>query len=415
MVRNHGDPRPLDRRAFDLIFSFEFLLVLFLFAGRLKANPRFDWVPIDITAVLFTFSVLIAGLILYRSSFKLPRRGLIVVLFACAFGGWVLMSLGWTPSVGYAREKSLSLVALALWPLAACALILAPNPLRVKKFIDSILLIGLLMSIDLILLAVKVGPSRVMIEVGSEYLGVGRVVGLAAPIFLLRASVESSLVKKLIRLGCFFATAAAVILSGGRGPAVAMLAAMLVPVAARVLRRGAVAQLRSYVKLFIVVVLLGTASVAMMTAAGLQPATAKRTEMSLTTDSGGHSTAERFRYYSDALEAWREDPVLGRGVGSFPVLFERADEAFYPHNIFLEVLVENGVIGVVLLLVLGGVALRLMRRKHSDIDMIRLIIVMMFVNTFVNAQVTADLPDNRLLFAVLGLMALKPQAYDHQS
>ncbi len=407
-------PRLL-RHAYSLVFSFEFILVLFLFAGRLKANPRLAWVPIDMTAALLVASVLIAGYILYRTSFAFPRRGLALILAAVVFVSWVVVSLGWTPGVAYARDKSLSLIVLALWPLVACALIVAPEPARVKKFIIATLVLGVLMSVDLVVLALRVGPGRVMIEVGSEYLGVGRVVGLAAPVALLLASIERKFVMKWFLLGCFSATLAAVVLLGGRGPAVAMLAALLVPILAAGLNRIHLNSLRRYVMIFVAMSVVGTASVVLMVGVGLKPATIQRAEQSLTEDSGGNSAAERLRYYSDALDAWQEDPVIGRGVGSFPVLFERADEAFYPHNIFLEVLIENGIIGVVLLLILIVAAVRSIRYTRNEFDWVRLVLIMMFVNAFVNAQVTADLPDNRLLFAVMGLMTLQSRNYGCRS
>jgi O-antigen ligase len=399
------------RRVYDIVFSFEFLLVLFLFAGRLKANPRLAWIPIDLTAALLVASVVVAGFVLYQSSFSLPRRGLSLTVAAGLFVGWVLVSLNWTPSVNYARDKSLSLVVLAFWPLVACALIIAPSPTRVKKFIDSILIFGVAMSLDLVVLALRVGPSRVMLEVGSEYLGVGRIVGLAAPVLFLLASLQKNKISRLFLFGCFVSTLTAVILSGGRGPAVGMLASMAVPFLFVGLRGGRAGGLHRYIRMFAVMVVLVTAVVVLMVGSGLKPATIQRAEQTFTTDSGGHSTAERFRYYSEALDAWKTDPVIGRGVGSFPVLFGRADEAFYPHNIFLEILVENGMIGVLLFVVLIVTAMRLMGFKPGQTDVVRMILLMMFVNAFMNAQVTADLPDNRLLFALLGLMAFNPGPY----
>lgn len=65
----------------------------------------------------------------------------------------------------------------------------------------------------------------------------------------------------------------------------------------------------------------------------------------------GNSIVQRLDYYSAALEISRGSVFTGRGAGSFQVLYlgqkvPGADETRYVHNIFLQYLAEEGLIGV---------------------------------------------------------------------
>jgi O-antigen ligase len=96
-------------------------------------------------------------------------------------------------------------------------------------------------------------------------------------------------------------------------------------------------------------------------------------------------------------------------VGSFPLLIDRGDRPYYPHNLLLEILAELGLVGLLLLLFHLVFALWLLKPRLVGEDPLRLLVLALFVNTLVNAQVSEDLTGNRLLFAVLGLMALAPR------
>jgi hypothetical protein len=68
-------------------------------------------------------------------------------------------------------------------------------------------------------------------------------------------------------------------------------------------------------------------------------------------------------------------------------------------------MVEEGLVGLSLfvgLLIYGWRALG--RSSLARHDPVRVLIVMLFVNTLANALVSGDIPDNRALFGMLGLM-----------
>lgn len=67
-----------------------------------------------------------------------------------------------------------------------------------------------------------------------------------------------------------------------------------------------------------------------------------------------------------AWEMFQERPVFGYGLGSFASF--AGGNFTYPHNLFLQVLAESGVVGMVLLglLVLVSVRAAMLRRSHAD-------------------------------------------------
>lgn len=86
---------------------------------------------------------------------------------------------------------------------------------------------------------------------------------------------------------------------------------------------------------------------------------------------------ERVRIWSNSIEMWKESPILGKGSGDWkieilktPLEFTQAEEGtiFYQraHNDFIQIAVENGLVGLILFLaflIIGAVHL-----LKSDID-----------------------------------------------
>ncbi len=90
-------------------------------------------------------------------------------------------------------------------------------------------------------------------------------------------------------------------------------------------------------------------------------------------DEGSNSATERLDYWSASVEMIREKPLLGSGVLSFRFLYPQHQEKFgvnedHPHNIFLKVGVENGVIALFLLgvFVLGVATFVVRAVKHNQ-------------------------------------------------
>lgn len=128
-----------------------------------------------------------------------------------------------------------------------------------------------------------------------------------------------------------------------------------------------------------------------------------------TSVSRASSSAMRLIYYNRVFEYFKDYPfslIFGTGMGNFSTLFDCYHKVSYPHNIFLEVLFEQGLIGFVFLLI----GILILVREIKDvigIDLkeyrhLFLSFVLSFFYFLLNAQLSGDLFDNRYLWLFWG-------------
>lgn len=111
----------------------------------------------------------------------------------------------------------------------------------------------------------------------------------------------------------------------------------------------------------------------------------------------------RLQLYQAALASLAQNPALGAGTGSY-AYFSPVPEIYYPHNLFLESAVELGFPGLALslLLVLAPLS-RLMfgKKRVKDAAMAGALLTFCFVN----AMISGDIPGNFLLWLSAGVTA----------
>jgi O-antigen ligase len=402
------------RELLSALVSFEALFVLFLFAGRYKGDPRFAWVPVDLTVLFFLLSALAGMLILMRMR-RIPRQGFAVVVAAVCFTVWMAASLAWTPGWAYAIEKTQRFAVLTLFALGAGALIIAPDPVRVRRFFLLIVMLGTWMATEALIYYVN-APSAWFIHVlGGSYLGLGRVCGLAALVVLAAWLLDrNGPVRHLLLLGLFATFCYVLLIGGGRGPLLATGLVLLVPliVGLRLVPEGVL--VKRFQFLLLGLILAGAAAITYL---------ATSTELTMTLYrfmrlSGGiaheHSAATRANRFMTTITSWERAPVFGHGIGSWPVLNGFPDEQHYVHNLFLELLEELGLIGLGLFLILMIVSLRPLTRARLRAEPMLLCALMLTINAFFNAMVTGDFNENRVLFTLFGILAMPaPQTARH--
>jgi O-antigen ligase len=133
----------------------------------------------------------------------------------------------------------------------------------------------------------------------------------------------------------------------------------------------------------------------------------ERVERMLEGDIGGRPGYTRADIYASLPRYIAAAPLLGNGTGSWPVIAQGQDVAgWHPHNLFAELQVEGGLVAVALFLVVLGVTFRPASFARLRSDPQALCAVMLFANTFLNAMVSADLPGNRAVFLMIGVLAL---------
>lgn len=115
------------------------------------------------------------------------------------------------------------------------------------------------------------------------------------------------------------------------------------------------------------------------------------------------SVDERVRGQDLALQMWAEKPIFGWGIGEFTV----ADSYLkYPHNLVLEILCENGIVGALLFLSVCAVAVagcvRIARDRSCSWPAVA--IALLFLTDFaLHLTVQGYLADDRIFLAYMGM------------
>jgi len=129
---------------------------------------------------------------------------------------------------------------------------------------------------------------------------------------------------------------------------------------------------------------------------------------SLTQIEEGPSTIQRLELYFSAISLFLQNPLLGVGTGGFP--------GGYPHNLFLEIAAENGIMGIIIFVYFlfsviqkGFNYIILYLPKLDEYSKnIGLIILTLSVTLFIEKQFSYGLDMHKDLFVFLGLMVNLP-------
>jgi len=387
-------------RCIRKVFAFETVFTLFLFAGQFKADPRLAWIPIDLTASLFVLSVILGVSLVWNDRGR-SKSSMYLIWTYLAFIIWTAISLLWTPGWEYASTKTFYMGTLVFGSLVAGSII-SSDAMRFDRFIFCLVLVGLVYGTSTLFFA-QVGAAGVVQGLGAtNRIECSRATSLAVVIvFYWLISHRAFSMRILIEITIVGIGLIALLRSGSRGPLLATLAAFVSVLIMQIYSRGN----RAFILKFLLVVgiLAVFLSVFMMKTDYEEDfATLKRLKLIHENPLEARSAGARIQNYAVSWELIANNIILGSGVGSWPVLCGYGDERQYPHNIFLEVWVEMGLVGVLLFLIMICLALINLFRSENPR---RALCFMLLVLALLNTQVSGDIPDNRILFAFMGLSA----------
>lgn len=109
------------------------------------------------------------------------------------------------------------------------------------------------------------------------------------------------------------------------------------------------------------------------------------------------SDSGRLFLYSEAIDIFMNSPLTGAGIGGFYSITGDA----WPHNLFLELLCECGIIGTLLLF---GIVIYSLSRKHAGllyINSSNMFYFLVLSALFVRVLVSSDLPESIELFSAV--------------
>jgi O-antigen ligase len=390
------------------------LLVAYLAIGVFKGVPLVAEVPLPLVEMRLDSTLALAGLlsvvcvarVVTGRAFKIPMPLAITVV---VLGVLLVLSLTWTPVVGYGAEKALRFWTLTLLAIAA-PFCVVENVRDLRALLGWTLAIALLGAVVVLAFGDVIAADDInnantgRLEFGgventiftSRLLCGGAIVALFAPAMGLGGRWGRVLLP-VAGVG-LLAVAASI---GSRGPLVSLVLAVAVTLTAVVMRNPrALLPLLGMVALG--AVLLSFVSLPETSAARLR---------GITEDPLGTLQADgRSRLYGQAIEIAKDHPLLGFGSGGFKlysaVLIRK--ELRYPHNIFLEVAAEIGIAAaLVLAACLVAVLLGLFRRAWATENSRRraevYTVTALLLVTFFAAQFSGDINDNRAFWTALAL------------
>ncbi|EGR2692648.1 O-antigen ligase family protein [Vibrio parahaemolyticus] len=118
----------------------------------------------------------------------------------------------------------------------------------------------------------------------------------------------------------------------------------------------------------------------------------------LSDDGGGESVSARFTYIEKAIELAGSYAYMGSGWGTYGYLSSGEVKFDYPHNLFVELLLESGWLSLLIVFFFICISLlSLLRMKF--------IFVVLFLIVFLNSMISGDAYDNRMIFFTPFLLA----------
>ena len=387
------------------------LLALFVFVPYFEAAPGIRSIPVDPTAGLAALVLLAIALrLLSGEPWRLPPAPFAIALAVLAL--IVLVGLSWSAAPEYGREKALKFFTVTALT-ALSPFVLLRSRADVRRFLYAIVAGGLLVTV-----LTPILPPTVAEGIATQYDTKGRYSfgGQIFPArFLCTAALILLVMPGLVQTRSRWRWAAPALALGvayvalgfgARGP----IGAFLFTLAAVAL----LASLRSTRALVGVLIAVAVAA-AVLPFVTVPDSASQRIREAASNPVGTLRGDTRWVLYQQALDLMAEHPITGAGTGSYAsyvgIVSPPRQRLLYPHNIFLELWAELGIVAVVafLVIVLGAVWALMRRLTEADDGGERLLLVLalgLLIFNLLVSQVSGDINDNRtvLLASALALV-----------
>ena len=400
-------------------FCFESLFILWLFSYQFK-NVLFK--RPDITLLLTC--ILLPSALFLTSKHKLKNKSPTLshtpsLIFFLGWSTWTLISFFWSPSSFYVTQKFLCYLVYTIPGMLIAYYIIGEDPAHTKRFLFSILIFSIIVHLW-ILKDFWVYGIKFRDFLGTNYLVTGQTLG-AGLLILLSSSLndplkDKELSQKILREVAFTLLASSLVYVslnlGGRGPLLAEFISIFSLYLLYGLYRPSLFLLRQMLFfLFIGISIIYGFNSLFHYHGGYHEAflfierTPHLTRQPLQAFYSDPSITLRLNYYVSTFKMFLASPFRGSGLGSWFFFQNLNDVAWHPHNIFLEILSETGLIGLLLFIGFLYSALRKMRLNLVSRSSLQTSLFLLLIFSFLNALKTGDLNDNLFLFTILGLLA----------
>lgn len=398
--------------------SLETLLVLFLHARHLKLV--LPGTPVPETLFYGALSVAVGSWIILREGIYL--RGIPIVVAGLAFSGWMVAAYGWTAETVLARENLPFILGINLWAVFVAACVVAGSRERVLRFLLILVLLSTILAVSGSYIYLVHGSFRFYRGSGGEWeprtylywgniIVTGSVIAMAIAIHTRFGSLRQLLSVAILGIGFFF-----VMISGARGAALGIFTAALFAlfVDRPRIRDGRIEMPKTQLVVIAIAALFVVYIVYLLTTGQTTSTLGRFLKLfDQANDPLLRSGANRFDYFAGAYRIWLSSPVFGQGLAGFTIAFCGYDQpGCHPHNAFLHVLADFGLIGFIFFVVFLWTGLRHCTLDRLRQDPLQMTLLMTFITIAMYAMVAVDLPMDHRVFFFVGLLALRPPPPD---
>ena len=392
------------------IFSFEVLFTGYLYSNAYK--QLLPILPIDETVLFAALCIPVGVFIVIRDG--LYRPGINVVVATIVFFGWVIVTYAWTPSQILAKESISYLLTFGTIAVFGGAMVIANSRERTVRFLITLLFASLILAIYGSIIYLQHGSFRFYDGlVQRTYLLWGYAVTSGAIVaFTIAIYSRFGSSKQLIAGTAFVIMAFFLMIATSRGALLSAAGACLIPllISKPIIKRDYFG-LPSWLLMTLFLIFCLIIYSIYFIASGEMRGTFGRF-VKLLNEAENPSlvfNANRFAYFAAAISQWLENPIFGGGVNSFTIYFYgREISGAIPHNLFLELLSQYGLVGFALFGVLTLTAFRYAGLERLRNDPLLLCVLMLFTSRLIGAMFGKDLPFQQPLLAFLALMVLRP-------
>ena len=372
--------------------------------------PIFE--TLDLTLLLII--ILWAGLakIAFTGKWGLPEWTRDILILFALFCGMVFVSGFYTPSPvsGWLKIGRFLIFATTMFVAPFIFLRNESDSIRMLnyfKFLSATILVAML--INLLLIATSGGLFTYLVRaslLGANPIAVSRSLAVIAAMVTV-IGIRREGWKRLTALVILALILLAIVSTGSRGPLASFFAGIIL---FTVMFESPVYKSRLFLVGGISIVIVF--GLLLLLPESLTTRYMQITQGDVIVTAGGvervSTIATRLNFWSISLKGWLSSPsnfFFGMGAGGFSSFFVWRDFRWYPHNIFFEVLVEQGFVGFVLLIMMIAVAVRYLLKarkvgmlaEHSSVWVAATLVI------FFSAQFSGDINDNRILLMFLAI------------
>lgn len=381
----------------------EFFLALLLVSGPLKAHLNLLEVPLpDITILSALLCVIVIFFNLVQNSFKFKVNQTSISFIAVigAFTFFAALSGFWSLSPSYWMTKWL----LFLLPLFACLYPIILSSFDLDAFYKKFIFLSFVTSGFFIYyfpqwrLGLLNDSGMDLESYKTVYLGVGGLAGMS--ILLIFGRPQNF--RLLIRVFLYIFFVVTLFVTSARG-AVLLTTLCVTLVGLYNLANVLISKRMGKESLFFPLILIIALSLTLAAKDEFSGNIVDLIKHSTTRigllfeDNKGASVSSRVEHIEIATQGIDENPFLGNGMASYGVFRTGLDKLDHPHNIFLEIWFEQGIIGLILILV------ALLIPLYSSLEANRIEIVACLLFQIGISLISFSYAENRIMFAFLGL------------